>query len=73
MHVASHAAHACEALANLPSGVQSSTHADVGESAKGWLAAHAVQSVLALPPHVAQLAWHGTHASAAVELPPAQV
>jgi hypothetical protein len=42
-------------------------------SAKGWLAAHAVQSVSAPPAHAAQLAWHGTHASAEALPPPAQV
>ena len=78
MHVESHAAQACAVpFAYLPNGVQSATHAMVPPGltllAKGWLAAHAVQSVGAPPAHDAQLAWHDTHASAEALPPPAQV
>ena len=74
-HVASHAAQAVP-LAYLPSGVQSATHAPfahVLSLAKGEVGAHAVQSSVVLPTHVAQLASQGTHASCDEGPPPEHV
>ena len=74
-HVASHAAQAVP-LAYLPSGVQSATHAPfahVLSLAKGEVGAHAVQSSLVLPTHVAQLPSQGTHTSCDDGPPPEHV
>ena len=59
-------------LAYLPIGVQEARQRP-GGSRKGVADAHVEQSVADGPTHVAQLAWHGVHVSAAEELPPAQV
>jgi len=44
-----------------------------GALKKGWEVAHATHSSLAGPEHVAHDAWHATHVSLELALPPEQV
>ena len=69
---ASHATQTLLVLAYLPTGVQEARQLP-GSSKKGVAVAQFTQSVSSGPEHVAQLEWHGAHASADEELPPAQV
>lgn len=70
-HAALHAKHTLLPLANLLAGVHEARH-EPGASKNGWDDAQSVHSLDDGPKQVAQLAWHATHVSLLIGLPPEQ-